>query len=80
MVYWAGVYHLSTNDSSEELGSLTYGTTLGEAAQTGNSSLGLGVNYTSSSNVDKFGIQANASFMYKALTIRRCMPSFQGCT
>ena len=52
MVYWAGVYHLSTNDSSEELGSLTYGTTLGEAAQTGNSSLGLGVNYTSSSNVD----------------------------
>ena len=43
---------------------LTYGATLGIAAKTGGFSLGLGVNYTGSSNVDEFGVQANARFMF----------------
>ena len=50
--------------STEVLDNFTYGATLGVAAQTGNFSLGLGVNYTGSSNVDEFGVQANARFVF----------------
>ena len=63
-VHWAGVDNLSTNVSSEVIDNFTYGATLGVAAKTGNFSLGLGVNYTGSSNVDEFGVQANARFMF----------------
>ena len=63
-VHWAGVENLSTNVSSEVLDNFTYGATLGVAAKTGNFSLGLGVNYTGSSNVDEFGVQANARFVF----------------
>ena len=43
----------------------TYGATLGiEAASTSGLSLGLGVNYTGSSNVDEFGVNANARFVF----------------
>ena len=63
-VHWAGVDNLSTNVSSEVLDNFTYGATLGVAAKTGNFSLGLGVNYTGSSNVDEFGVQANARFVF----------------
>ena len=54
--HWAGVENLSTNVSSEALDNFTYGATLGVAAKTGNFSLGLGVN--------KFGVQANARFVF----------------
>ena len=63
-VHWAGVDNLSTNVSSEVLDNFTYGATLGVAAKTGNFSLGLGVNYTGSSNVDEFGVNANARFVF----------------
>ena len=63
-VHWAGVENLSTNVSSEVIDNFTYGATLGVAAKTGNFSLGLGVNYTGSSNVDEFGVQANARFVF----------------
>ena len=63
-VHWAGVENLSTNVSSEVIDNFTYGATLGVAAKTGNFSLGLGVNYTGSSNVDEFGVNANARFVF----------------
>ena len=50
--------------STEVLDDFTYGATLGIAAKTGGFSLGLGVNYTGSSNVDEFGINANARFVF----------------
>ena len=63
-VNWEGVSNLVTQTSTEVLDNFTYGATLGVAAQTGNFSLGLGVNYTGSSNVDEFGVQANARFVF----------------
>ena len=63
-VHWAGVDNLSTNVSSEVIDNFTYGATLGVAAKTGNFSLGLGVNYTGSSNTDEFGVNANARFVF----------------
>ena len=63
-VHWAGIENLSTNVSSEVIDNFTYGATLGVAAKTGNFSLGLGVNYTGSSNVDEFGVNANARFVF----------------
>ena len=60
----ASVENLSTNVSSEVLNNFTYGATLGVAAKTGNFSLGLGVNYTGSSNIGKFGVQTNARFVF----------------
>ena len=50
--------------STEVLDDFTYGATLGIAAKTGGFSLGLGVNYTGSSNVDEFGVNANARFVF----------------
>ena len=43
-VEWEGVSNLVTQTSTEVLDNFTYGATLGVAAQTGNFSLGLGVN------------------------------------
>ncbi len=63
-VNWEGVSNLVTQTSTEVLDNFTYGATLGVAAQTGNFSLGLGVNYTGSSNVDEFGVNANARFVF----------------
>ena len=63
-VEWEGVSNLVTQTSTEVLDNFTYGATLGVAAQTGNFSLGLGVNYTGSSNVDEFGVNANARFVF----------------
>ena len=63
-VNWEGVSNLVTQTSTEVLDNFTYGATLGVAAQTGNFSLGLGVNYTGSSNVDEFGVQANARYVF----------------
>ena len=64
IVNWAGIEDLCTNVSSEVVDNFNYGATLGVAAKTGNFSLGLGVNYTGSSNVDEFGVQANARFVF----------------
>ena len=63
-VHWAGVENLSTSVSSEVIDSFTYGATLGLGVQNGNFGLGLGVNYTGSSNTDEFGVQANARFVF----------------
>ena len=64
-VSWAGVDGLVTPVSSEYMDDFTYGATLGiEAASTSGFSLGLGVNYTGSSNVDEFGVNANARFVF----------------
>ena len=63
-VTWEGISNHVTQTSTEVLDNFTYGATLGVAAQTGNFSLGLGVNYTGSSNVDEFGVQANARFVF----------------
>ena len=64
-VSWTGVDGLVTPISSEYMDDFTYGATLGiEAASTGGFSLGLGVNYTGSSNVDEFGVNANARFVF----------------
>ena len=63
-VEWEGVSNLVTQTSTEVLDNFTYGATLGVAAKTGNFSLGLGVNYTGSSNVDEFGVNANARFVF----------------
>ena len=50
--------------TSYVLDDFTYGATLGIAAKTGGFSLGLGVNYTGLSNVDEFGVNANARFVF----------------
>ena len=64
-VSWTGVDGLVTPVSSEYMDDFTYGATLGiEAASTSGFSLGLGVNYTGSSNVDEFGVNANARFVF----------------
>ena len=63
-VDWHGVENLSTSVSSEVIDNFTYGATLGVAASSGNFSLGLGVNYTGSSNVDDYGVSANARFVF----------------
>ena len=64
-VSWTGEDNLDTPVSSEYMDDFTYGATLGiKAASTGGFSLGLGVNYTGSSNVDEFGVNANARFVF----------------
>ena len=63
-VDWVGISNVSTATSTEVLDNFTYGATLGVGAKTGNFSLGLGVNYTGSSNVDEFGVNANARYVF----------------
>ena len=63
-VHWTGVDGIATNVSSEMMDNFTYGATLGVSAQTGSFSMGLGVNYTGSDNVDEFGVNANARFVF----------------
>ena len=43
---------------------IPYGAAVGIAAKTGNFGLGLGLNYTGSSNTDEFGVNANARYMF----------------
>ncbi len=63
-VNWAGISNVTTATSTEVIDNFTYGATLGVGAKTGNFSLGLGVNYTGSSNVDEFGVNANARYVF----------------
>ena len=64
-VSWAGVENLSTNTTTEVFDNFTYGATLGvEAQSVGGVALGINVGYTGSSNVDEFGVNANARFTF----------------
>ena len=62
--HWDGISNYSTSLTSEVLDNVTYGASLGVAAQNGNFSFGVGLNYIGSSNVDTFGVQANARFVF----------------
>ena len=64
-VSWAGVENLSTSTTTEVFDNFTYGATLGvEAQSVGGVALGINVGYTGSSNVDEFGVKANARFTF----------------
>ena len=64
-VSWAGVENLSTNTTTEVFDNFTYGATLGvEAQSVGGVALGINIGYTGSSNVDEFGVNANARFVF----------------
>lgn len=55
----------SLNLSTEVLDSFTYGATLGLGAKFSDSfSVGIGVNYTGSSNADEYGVTANTRFVF----------------
>ncbi len=61
---WATFSNLSTTVKSEIMDNFTYGAAVGVSATSGNFGLGLGVNYTGSSNTDEFGVNANARYMF----------------
>ena len=61
---WNGFHDLSTNVKSEIMDNFTYGAAVGVSATSGNFGLGLGLNYTGSSNTDEFGVNANARYMF----------------
>ena len=63
--HWDGVANIDSGLTSEIFDNFTYGATLGVAAQSASGiSLGLSVGYTGSSNVDDFGVNANARFVF----------------
>ena len=63
--HWNGVENIDSSLTSEIFDNFTYGATLGVAAQSASGiSLGLSVGYTGSSNVDDFGVNANARFTF----------------
>ena len=61
---WNGFSNLSTTVKSEIMDNFTYGAAVGVSATSGNFGLGLGLNYTGSSNTDEFGVNANARYMF----------------
>ena len=63
-VSWTGVSNWDVSTKAEFVDNFTYGAAVGVAAKTGNFGLGLGLNYTGSSNTDEFGVNANARFMF----------------
>ena len=63
-VDWAGYSNLSTDVKAEIIDSFTYGAAFGFSATNGNFGLGIGLNYTGSSNTDSFGVNANARYMF----------------
>ena len=63
-VSWAGVSNYDVSTKAEFVDNFTYGAAVGIAAKTGNFGLGLGLNYTGSSNTDEFGVNANARYMF----------------
>ena len=63
--HWDGVENIDCGLTSEIFDNFTYGATLGVAAQSASGiSLGLSVGYTGSSNIDDFGVNANARFTF----------------
>ena len=64
-VSWAGISNMTTDTTTEVFDNFTYGATLGvEAQSVSGIALGLSVGYTGSSNVDEFGVNANARFTF----------------
>ena len=63
-VSWSGVSNWDVSTKAEFVDNFTYGASVGIAAKTGNFGLGLGLNYTGSSNTDEFGVNANARYMF----------------
>ena len=63
-VSWTGVSNWDVSTKAEFVDNFTYGASVGIAAKTGNFGLGLGLNYTGSSNTDEFGVNANARYMF----------------
>ena len=63
-VSWTGVSNYDVSTKAEFVDNFTYGAAVGIAAKTGNFGLGLGLNYTGSSNTDEFGVNANARYMF----------------
>ena len=63
-VDWAGYSNLTTDVKSEIIDNFTYGAAFGFSATNGNFGLGIGLNYTGSSNTDSFGVNANARYMF----------------
>ena len=63
-VSWSGVSNYDVSTKAEFVDNFTYGAAVGIAAKTGNFGLGLGLNYTGSSNTDEFGVNANARYMF----------------
>ena len=63
-VSWSGVSNWDVSTKAEFVDSFTYGAAVGISAKTGNFGLGLGLNYTGSSNTDEFGVNANARYMF----------------
>ena len=63
-VSWTGVSNYDVSTKAEFVDNFTYGASVGIAAKTGNFGLGLGLNYTGSSNTDEFGVNANARYMF----------------
>ena len=63
-VSWTGVSNYDVSTKAEFVDNFTYGAAVGIAAKTGNFGLGLGINYTGSSNTDEFGVNANARYMF----------------
>ena len=63
-VSWTGVSNYDVSTKAEFVDNFTYGAAVGFAAKTGNFGLGLGLNYTGSSNTDEFGVNANARYMF----------------
>ena len=64
-VNWTGISNMTTDTTTEVFDNFTYGATLGvEAQSVGGIALGINVGYTGSSNVDEFGVNANARFTF----------------
>lgn len=61
---WSNVSNLTTSTETEILDSMTYGVTLGLNAETGNMGMGLGLNYTKSSNTDAWGFGATCRYLF----------------
>ena len=63
-VEWAGISNMTTEVKSEFVDSFTYGSAIGIAAKSGNLGVGVGLNYTGSSNIKEFGASANVRYVF----------------
>ena len=61
---WAAPSNLQSHVKSEIMDNFTYGAAVGVSATSGNFGLGLGVNYTGSSNTDELGVNAHARYKF----------------
>ena len=63
-VNWTDVTNWSVATKSEFVDSFTYGAAMGVAAKSGNLGVGVGLNYTGSSNIKEFGASANVRYVF----------------